>query len=99
MIAGELSLELARLRIHPKGHFESESITAVILVHLKTTAFQDATSRVKLLVSERHISGMYANKASMGDKNKNGADCLCFLNCLAYLRPAADRTDSALCWV
>jgi hypothetical protein len=34
-----------------------------------------------------------------GNKKDNAAACLCFLNYLAFLRPAADRAVSLLPWV
>jgi hypothetical protein len=34
-----------------------------------------------------------------GNKKDNAAACLCFLNYLAFLRPAADRAVSILPWV
>jgi hypothetical protein len=34
-----------------------------------------------------------------GNKKDNGAACLYFLSCLAFLQPAADRAVSKLPWV
>jgi hypothetical protein len=42
---------------------------------------------------------MYSKRARAGNKNDNAAACLCFLNYLAFLRSAADRTDFVLTWV
>jgi hypothetical protein len=52
--------------------------------------------KIKILGSEYQTSGTYAKRAEQATKIDN---CLCFLNCLAFLRPAADRAVSILPWV
>jgi hypothetical protein len=49
-----------------------------------------------ILGSKCQTSGTYAKQAT---KKDNAAACLCFLNYLAFLRPAADRAVSILPWV
>jgi hypothetical protein len=53
-------------------------------------------SKFKILGSECQTSGTYSKTAKQTTKTDN---CLCFLNYLAYLRPAADRVVSILSWV
>jgi hypothetical protein len=53
-------------------------------------------SQVKLLGSECQTSGTYAKRAKQATKKDKAAACLCFLNYLAFLRPAADRAVSIL---
>jgi hypothetical protein len=55
--------------------------------------------QVKLLGSECQTSGTYAKTAKQATKKDNAAACLCFLNYLASLRPAADRAASILPWI
>jgi hypothetical protein len=50
----------------------------------------------KILGSESQTRGTYAKRAKKETKIDN---CLCFLNYLAFLRPAADRAVSILPWV
>jgi hypothetical protein len=50
----------------------------------------------KVLGSECKTSGTYAKRAEQATQIDN---CLCFLNYLAFLRPAADREVSILPWV
>jgi hypothetical protein len=45
--------------------------------------------------NKRHI----CKEGRAGNKKNNAAACLCFLNYLAFLRPAADRAVSILPWV
>jgi hypothetical protein len=42
---------------------------------------------------------MYAKRAEQATKIDNATACLCFLNYLAFLRPAADRAVPMLPWV
>jgi hypothetical protein len=56
-------------------------------------------SQVKLLVSECQASGIHPKRAKLAKQKDNTAACLCFLNYLAFLRPAADRAVSILPWV
>jgi hypothetical protein len=51
------------------------------------------------LPSECQTSGTCAKRAKQATKKDNAAACLCFLNYLAFLRPAADRAVSILPWV
>jgi hypothetical protein len=60
---------------------------------------QAKSSQAKLKVSEYPTSGISAKRASAGHMKNNAAACLCFLNYLAFLRPAADRAVSLLPWV
>jgi hypothetical protein len=55
--------------------------------------------KFKILGSEYQTSGTYAKRAKQATKKDNAAACLCFLNYLAFLRPAADRAISILPWV
>jgi hypothetical protein len=55
--------------------------------------------QVKLLSSEYQTSGTCAKRAKQATKKDNAAACLCFLNYLAFLRPAAVRTVSILPWI
>jgi hypothetical protein len=55
--------------------------------------------KIKILGSECQTSGTYAKRAKQATKKDNTAACLCFLNYLAFLRPAADRALSILPWV
>jgi hypothetical protein len=56
-------------------------------------------SQVKLLVSECQTRGRYSKRAKRVTKKDNAATFLCFLNNLAFLRPAADRAISILSFV
>jgi hypothetical protein len=58
-----------------------------------------ATFKIKILGSECQAGGTYAKRAKQATKKDNAAACLCFLNCLAFLRPAADRAVFILPWV
>jgi hypothetical protein len=51
---------------------------------------------VKILGSECQTSGTHAKRAKQATEID---DCLCFLNYLAFLRPAADRDVSILPWI
>jgi hypothetical protein len=42
--------------------------------------------------------GAYAKRAKQATKKDNATACSCFLNYLAFLRPAADRAVSLLPW-
>jgi hypothetical protein len=53
----------------------------------------------KILGSECQASGTCAKRAEQATKKDNAAACLCFLNYLAFLRPAADWAVSILPWV
>jgi hypothetical protein len=55
--------------------------------------------KIKILGSECQTSGTYATRAKQATKKYNAVACLCFLNYLALLRPAADRTISIFPWV
>jgi hypothetical protein len=55
--------------------------------------------KIKILDSECQTSGTYAKRAKQEIKKDNAAACLCFLNYLAILRPAADWAVSILPWV
>jgi hypothetical protein len=61
--------------------------------------FNDSKIKIKILGSECQASGTYAKRAKQATKKDNAAACLCFLNYLAFLRPAADRAVSILPWV
>jgi hypothetical protein len=52
-------------------------------------------SQVKLLVSNKWHT---RKEGQAGNKKDNAAACLCFLNYLAFLRPAASRAVSILPW-
>jgi hypothetical protein len=54
---------------------------------------------VKITGSECQTNGIYAKRAKQATKIDNAAACLCFLNYLAFLRPAADRAVYILSWV
>jgi hypothetical protein len=57
-------------------------------------------TKIKILGSECQTSGTYAKMAKQATKKSdNAAACLCFLNYVAFLRPAADRAVSILPWV
>jgi hypothetical protein len=64
-------------------------------VWLKQTKDQDQDTRLRM-PNKWHIY-----KESQADNNKkdDAAACLCFLNYLAFLRPAADRVVFILPWV
>jgi hypothetical protein len=47
--------------------------------------------KIKIRGSECQTSGTCAKRAEQATKKDNAAACLCFLNYLAFLRPAADR--------
>jgi hypothetical protein len=55
--------------------------------------------KIKILGSERQTSGTDAKRAKQETQIDNAAACSCFLNYLAFLRPAADRAVSILLWV
>jgi hypothetical protein len=57
------------------------------------------TFKFRILGSECQTSGTCAKRAKQATNNDNAAACLCFLNYLAFLRPAADRAVSILPWV
>jgi hypothetical protein len=52
--------------------------------------------KFKILGSECQASGTYAKRAKQATKKDS---CLCFLNYLAFLLPAADRAAFILPWV
>jgi hypothetical protein len=52
--------------------------------------------KIKILGSECQTSSTHAKRAKQATKKGN---CLCFLNYLVFLRPAADRAVSILPWV
>jgi predicted transcriptional regulator len=56
-------------------------------------------SNIKIQGSECQTSGTYAKRAKQATKKDNAAACLCFLNYLSFLRPAADRALFILPWV
>jgi hypothetical protein len=47
--------------------------------------------KIEILGFECQASGTYTKRAKQATKIDNAAACLCFLNYLAFLRPAADR--------
>jgi hypothetical protein len=51
--------------------------------------------KIKILGSEFQTSGS-SKTAQWATKKDNASACLCFLNYLAFLRPAADRAVSIL---
>jgi hypothetical protein len=53
---------------------------------------------IKILVSECETSGTCAKRIKQA-RTDNAVACLCFLNYLAFLRPAADWAVSILPWV
>jgi hypothetical protein len=55
--------------------------------------------KVKIFGFECQTSGKYSKRVKKEQKKDNAAACLCFLNYLAFLRPAADRAVSILPWV
>jgi hypothetical protein len=55
--------------------------------------------KIKILGSECQTSGTCAKRAKQASKKDNAAACLCNLNYLAFLRPAADRAVHILPWV
>jgi hypothetical protein len=69
--------------------------------HIKFSAsylsfrFQDQDTRLRM-PNKWHIC---KEGRSRQQKEDNAAACLCFLNYLAFLRPAADRAVSILTWV
>jgi hypothetical protein len=66
---------------------------------MQLVPFYIATLKIKILGSECQTSGTYAKRAKHATKKDSAAACLCFLNYLAFLRPAADRALSILPWV
>jgi hypothetical protein len=56
----------------------------------------EEVQEMKILGSECQTSGTYAKGGKQATKKDN---CLCFLNYLAFFRPAADRAVSILPWV
>jgi hypothetical protein len=64
-------------------------------------AMRRGVIKIKILGSECQISGACAKRAKQATKNKkdNAVACMCFLNYLAFLRPAADWVVSVLPWV
>jgi hypothetical protein len=72
--------------------FHDHFITTTMIINTIMVQF-------KLLVAECQTSGIYAKRAKQATKKDNAAACSCFLNYLAFLRPAADRAISVLPWV
>jgi hypothetical protein len=69
----------------------------VVLVVVTFSSFQ--VQEFKILGSECQTSGTDAKRDKQATKKDNAAACLCFLNYLAFLRPAADRAVSIHPWV
>jgi hypothetical protein len=55
--------------------------------------------KIKVLGSECQTSGTNAMRAKQATKKDNAAACWCFLNYLAFFRPAADRAVPILPWL
>jgi hypothetical protein len=68
----------------------------VIFTFKRTSNRINFKIKIKILGSECQTSGTYAKTAKQAIKIDNAAASLCFLNYLAFLRPAADRAVSIL---
>jgi hypothetical protein len=83
------------------GHASEENVlnpSGKCLTHYQSAL---VNFQFKSLISACQAIGIYAKNFSAQTKKKvdNAAACLCFLNYLAFLRPAADRALSVLPWV
>jgi hypothetical protein len=58
-------------------------------------AIRDQDTRLRM----PNKSQMFKESQASNNKKDNAAACLCFVNYLAFLRPAADQAVSILPWV
>jgi hypothetical protein len=65
-------------------------------ISINGSATKDDSEEIKILGFECQTSGTCAKRAKQAIRKDNAAACLCFLNYLAFLRPAADRAVSIL---
>jgi hypothetical protein len=84
-------------RVPPRGWTASRQV--IISTPFSCSREKYQVQEFKVLGSECQTSGACAKRAKQATKKDNAAACLCFLNYLAFLRPAADRAVSILPWV